>query len=69
MEELFEITGNNLEPSRTPVNKLDGLRGLDGGDGRVHVLRDDVAAIEQTDGHVLAGSGVALHHLPKNYIL
>ena len=40
---------------------------LDGGDGGVDVLRDDITAVEQRAGHVLAVARVALgHHLRKD---
>merc|ERR1711987_40712 len=51
-----------LEASGAPVDKLDGALGLDGGDGSVHVLGDDVTAVHHAAGHVLAVAGVALGH-------
>ena len=51
-----------LEASGAPVDKLDGALGLDGGDGSVDILGNDVAAVHQTAGHVLAVAGVALDH-------
>jgi hypothetical protein len=54
---------SDLESGGAPVDKLDGLCGLDGRDGGVDVLRDDVATIEEADGHVLAAPRIALHHL------
>ena len=56
-----------LEASRAPVDKLDGLVELGRGDGKVDVLGDDVAAVEQADGHVLPLLGVALHHLAGGF--
>ena len=52
-----------LEAGRAPVDKLDRALGLDGRDGRVDVLGDDVSAVEERAGHVLARAGVALDHL------
>ena len=40
-----------LEAGRGPVDELDGALGLDGGDGRVDVLGDDVAAVHEADWH------------------
>ena len=37
-----------LEAGRAPVNELDGALGLDGRDGGVDVLGDDVAAVQCT---------------------
>lgn len=38
---------------------------LDGRDGGVHVLRDDVTSVQQAAGHVLASSRIALDHLHR----
>ena len=51
-----------LEAGGAPVDELDGPLGLDGGDGGVDVLGDDVAAVHEAAGHVLAVAGVALGH-------
>ena len=52
-----------LEAGGTPVDKLDAPLGLDGGNGGVDILGDDVAPVEHAAGHVLAVPWVALHHL------
>merc|ERR1719414_2344710 len=57
------IVNANLKASGAPVHKLDASLGLDGGDGSVDVLGDHVAPVEHAAGHVLAMTGVALHHL------
>merc|ERR1719251_189929 len=57
------VVDTNLEPGGTPVNELDAPLGLDGGDGSIDILGDDIAPVEETAGHVLPVSGVALHHL------
>jgi hypothetical protein len=49
-----------LEAGGAPVDELDGALGLDGGDGRVHVLGDDVPAVHEAAGHVLAVARIAL---------
>jgi hypothetical protein len=51
-----------LETGGAPVDELDGALGLDGCDGEVDVLGDDVAAVHEAAGHVLAVAGVALGH-------
>ena len=53
----------HLEASGAPVDELDGALGLDGGDGGVDVLGHDVTTVQHAAGHVLAVTGVALHHL------
>jgi hypothetical protein len=57
------VADAELEASRAPVDELDGALGLEGGDGSVGVVGDDVAAVQQARGHVLAVAGVALDHL------
>lgn len=53
----------DLETSRTPVNELDGTLGLDGRDGSVGVLGDNITTVQQTTRHVLAMTGITLDHL------
>ena len=53
----------DLEPGGTPVDELDGPLGLDGGDGSVDVLGDDVTTVQHAAGHVLPVTWVALDHL------
>jgi len=70
--DLGEITtGNNswglivdtaFETSRAPVNELDGSLGLNGGDGGVDILGDDITSVHEATGHVLSVSGVTLGH-------
>ena len=55
----------HLEASGAPVDELDGALGLYGGDGGVDVLGHDVTTEEEAAGHVLAVTGVALHHLQQ----
>merc|ERR1712173_162008 len=52
-----------LETSGTPVNKLDAPLGLDGGNGSVHVLGNNVSSVEEAAGHVLSVTRVTLDHL------
>merc|ERR1711934_1153742 len=52
-----------LEASGTPVDKLDAPLGLDGGNGSVHVLGNDVTPVEEAACHVLAMTRIALDHL------
>merc|ERR1712045_645891 len=52
-----------LEASGAPVDKLDAPLGLDGGNGSVHVLGNDVTPVEEAACHVLAMTRIALDHL------
>mmetsp|Transcript_38509 Transcript_38509/g.96795 ORF Transcript_38509/g.96795 Transcript_38509/m.96795 type:complete len:295 (-) Transcript_38509:622-1506(-) len=56
------VVDATLEASRAPVNKLNGALGLDGGHSGVDILGDNVTAVHQAAGHVLAVAGVALGH-------
>ncbi|KAA8579443.1 hypothetical protein FQN60_006536 [Etheostoma spectabile] len=57
------VVDAHLEACGTPVHKLDGALGFDGGDGRVDVFGDYVAAVQEAAGHVFAVTRVAFHHL------
>merc|ERR1719369_2031876 len=57
------VVDAHLETGRTPIHKLDGALGLDGSDGSVDILGYDITTVKETTGHVLAVTGVALHHL------
>jgi len=70
--DLGEITTGNdgrrlivdtaLETGRAPVDELDGSLGLDGGNGGVDILGDDVTSEHEAACHVLSVSGVTLGH-------
>ena len=62
------VVDANLETSGAPVDKLDGTLGLDGGNGSVDVLGDNVSTVQHAAGHVLAVTGIALHHLEKRTV-
>lgn len=57
------VADTELETGGTPVDELDRSLGLDLGDGGVDVLGDDITSVQQTTGHVLSLSRVALDHL------
>uniref|UniRef100_A0A182WE44 Uncharacterized protein n=1 Tax=Anopheles minimus TaxID=112268 RepID=A0A182WE44_9DIPT len=57
------IVDTDLETGGTPVNKLDRTLGLDGGDGRINVLRHHITTVQHTARHVLAVTRITLHHL------
>jgi hypothetical protein len=56
------VVDADLEASGAPVDELDGPLGLDGGDGSVDVLGDDITSVHHRAGHVLAVARVALGH-------
>jgi len=57
------VVDTDLEASGTPVNELNGALGLDGGNGGIDVLGDDITAVQHAAGHVLAVARIALDHL------
>jgi len=56
------IVDSAFESSWAPVDELDGSLGLDGGNGGVDILGDDVTSVHHAASHVLSVSGVALDH-------
>merc|ERR1719484_29088 len=56
------VVNTALETSGAPVNELDGSLGLDGGDGGVDILGDDITSVHEAACHVLSVSGVTLGH-------
>merc|ERR1711934_683808 len=57
------VVDSHLEPSGTPVHELDAPLGLDGGDGGVDILGDNISSVEKTTCHVLPMARIALDHL------
>ena len=57
------VVDTNLESCWTPVNKLDGSLGLDGGNGSIDILGDHISPVEHAAGHVLAMTRITLDHL------
>merc|ERR1711937_165993 len=57
------VVDTDLESSWTPVNKLDGPLGLDGGNGSIDILGDHISSVEHAAGHVLAMTRITLDHL------
>mmetsp|Transcript_7267 Transcript_7267/g.13207 ORF Transcript_7267/g.13207 Transcript_7267/m.13207 type:complete len:248 (-) Transcript_7267:796-1539(-) len=56
------IVDSTLETSRTPVNKLNGPLGLDGGHSRVDILGHDISSVHEAARHVLSVTGITLGH-------
>jgi len=56
------VVDSALETGWAPVDELDGSLGLDGGDGGVDILGDDITTVHEAAGHVLAVAGIALGH-------
>ena len=58
------IVNADLEPGGTPVNKLNGLLGLDVGDCGVHILWHHVAPAQQTVNYTI-GLHFKVQHISK----
>lgn len=56
------VVDTTLETSWAPVNELDGSLGLDGGNGSVDVLWNDITSVHEAASHVLSVSWVTLGH-------
>ena len=56
------IVDTALETGWAPVNELNGSLGLDGGDGGVDILWDDISSVHEAASHVLSVSWIALSH-------
>ena len=56
------IVDSAFETGWAPIDELDGSLGLDGGNGSVDVLGDDITSVHHAAGHVFTMSGVAFGH-------
>ena len=56
------VVDSNLEAGGAPVDELDGSLGLDGGNGSIDVLGDNISSVHHGAGHVFSVPGVALGH-------
>merc|ERR1712012_827819 len=52
-----------FESSWAPINKFNRFRCLDGCNGGIDVLGDNISSVQETDGHVFAMPWIALDHL------
>lgn len=56
------VVDSALESSWAPVDELDGSLGLDGGNGGVDILGDDISSVHEAASHVFSVSWVTLNH-------
>ena len=56
------IVDTALETGWAPIDELNGSLGLDGGDGGVDILWDDISSVHKAASHVLSVSWIALGH-------
>ena len=57
------VVDTDLETGWAPVNELDGTLGLDGGNGSIDVLWNDITSVKETASHVLSVTRVTFNHL------
>ena len=56
------IVDSAFESGWAPVDELNGSLGLDGGDGGVDILWDDISSVHEAASHVFSVSWIALGH-------
>jgi hypothetical protein len=57
------VANAKLEACWAPVDELDGALRLEGSNGRVGIVGNDITAVQQASCHVLSVARVALDHL------
>merc|ERR1719373_193359 len=57
------VVDADLEASGTPIHKLDGPLGLDGCNGSIDILGDNISTVEHAAGHVFSVTRITLDHL------
>jgi len=57
------VVDSDLETSWAPIDELNGSLGLDGCNGCVDILGNNITAVQHAASHVFPMAGVALHHL------
>jgi len=56
------VVDSTLESGGAPIDELDGSLGLDGGNGGVDILGDNISTVHEAARHVLSVARVALGH-------
>jgi len=56
------VIDTTFESSWAPVDELDGSLGLDGSNGGIDVLGDNITSVHHTTGHVFTMSGITFGH-------
>jgi hypothetical protein len=56
------VIDTTLETSWAPVDELDGSLGLDGSNGSINILGDNISSVHKTTSHVLSMSWITLDH-------
>ena len=63
MNKMINEHDEDLKAGEGPVDEAETLGGLNGGDGRIDVFGDHIAAIEEAAGYVLALVRIAFDHV------
>jgi len=56
------VVDSNLESGGAPVNELNGSLGLDGSNGSVDILGDNISSVHHGASHIFSVTGVTLGH-------
>jgi len=56
------VVDSNLESGGTPVNELNGSLSLDGSNGSVDILGDNISSVHHRASHIFSVTGITLSH-------
>jgi len=56
------VVDTALETGWAPIDELNGSLGLNGGDGGVDILRDDITSVHKAASHIFSVSWITLNH-------
>merc|ERR1712050_738001 len=56
------VVDTTFETSWAPIDELDGSLGLNGSNGGVDILWNNIASVHQTTGHIFTVSWITLNH-------
>ena len=59
----YLIVNTQFKTSWAPLDQVEGCLGLERGDGGCAVSRDNIAAVEKSDSHILSIAGITDDHL------
>merc|ERR1712066_1137834 len=57
------VVDTDLETSWAPIDELDGSLGLDGCNGSIDILGDNITTVQHAASHVFSVTRIALDHL------
>ena len=57
------VINANFEASGAPIHKLDGMLGLDGGNGSIDIIGKHITMVQEAASHVFTMARITFHHL------